>query len=1078
MFEAAVCKRCGARHVVGERAMVDEVQILGSPRMGSEDAAAFLVLGDGADSSDPEDDDDDDALASDATEHFDPAVICPQCGALGQSRTQCGCSVPVIRLREVKPANREQPIRRCAACGGRSSSGPILQRFLTGADAPVAVIATSLYQELPPAGRVKGGVGDGRKLLSFADSRQDAAFFAPYLERTYNRAVQRRLLWKTLTEQLEEGADELRMPDLVVQLKNQALATGIIDDDPDKLAPASQVRHWLYAEMVGFDRRLSLEGVGLAEIAVPVPRGLAAPEPLTSLGLSAQEAFDLVQVLLESVRRNRAVTVSSDVDLDDPIFEGAPMTGMRSMGSEPRVISWSPVRGVNRRLTYLRRVVEELGHDPEQARDLLHDIWEHWLTSSDWSDVLVGEEDPYGKGVLHRLKAERLLFRPVTNQHRPGRCGVCREVWWHTVRGICPGARCNGRVEAFDPFEARDHYRELYTSLDLIGLRVEEHTAQLTNAAAAARQQEFVDGKINALSCSTTFELGVDVGAIQAVLMRNVPPSPANYVQRAGRAGRRSGSPALVVTFAQRRSHDQQLFDRPLIMIDGHVAPPTVNVSNPAIVRRHVAALAFAAYLRRLTEDDHDESVYKTVDGFFAPTGSSTADRMMEWLHEHPAEVGEAIRRIVPPAVLEDADLGISSWAWLDFLDGDPHQEGKGKLEIAGREIRRELAQVDAEVERAVEKQQFKRAGYLQGVRKTIASGRTIDRLARVGVLPKYGFPVDVVDLDLGTETRVELSRDLAQAVAEFAPGNQLVADKRVWEGAGLRIEPGLRLLVHRLSKCRDCGAQWTWLEILEEPPDCPSCGATGTRGDRLVQPRFGFIGRDTGRRPGDRRPPKVAWSTSFFDDYEGPPPEPVTVPVGDGKVITRLSRQGRITVVNRGRGGGYDFCDDCGFIREASNQPLEKHERPAVPGLTTKKTTCTTFLKHASLGHWYLTDCVQIDLPSVSVSDEPRLKSLLAALLAAVEEVGIEHNDVNGSIGRRSSVVIFDSVPGGAGHARRIAEVLPELFASARRITESCECGADTSCYGCLRSYRNQTEHDLLERRLALEVLDQIGVR
>jgi ATP-dependent helicase YprA (DUF1998 family) len=94
-------------------------------------------------------------------------------------------------------------------------------------------------------------------------------------------------------------------------------------------------------------------------------------------------------------------------------------------------------------------------------------------------------------------------------------------------------------------------------------MSVEEHTAQWISSKASAIQAEFLRGRINVLSCSTTFELGVDVGEVQAVLPRNVPPSPANYVQRAGRAGRRTDAAALVVTFAQRRSHDLTYFDHP-----------------------------------------------------------------------------------------------------------------------------------------------------------------------------------------------------------------------------------------------------------------------------------------------------------------------------------------------------------------------------------------------------------------------------------------------------------------------------------------------------------------------------------
>jgi hypothetical protein len=289
-------------------------------------------------------------------------------------------------------------------------------------------------------------------------------------------------------------------------------------------------------------------------------------------------------------------------------------------------------------------------------------------------------------------------------------------------------------------------------------------------------------------------------------------------------------------------------------------------------------------------------------------------------------------------------------------------------------------------------------------------------------------------------------------------------------------VEPGLTLLVHRWAECRSCHARWTWLDELEEAPECPSCGADApAHGKRLIQPRFGFVGEDTGRRPGDARPPRLAFTSHFFDDYQGGDPDYQEVEIGSRIVTVAASRAGRITVVNQGPGGtGYQICRWCGFIQLPDKKPTESHDRP-IGGKA-----CTGNLVSAQLGHWYLTDTLQVS-PRLVLSREEAL-SALQALLAATEDVGIKHEDVNGAIHPDGvgvwSFVLFDSVPGGAGHARRLREVLPTLFSAARGRVEHCDCGEDTSCYGCLRSYRNQSDHDKLERRLALAVFDQLGVQ
>ena len=132
------------------------------------------------------------------------------------------------------------------------------------------------------------------------------------------------------------------------------------------------------------------------------------------------------------------------------------------------------------------------------------------------------------------------------------------------------------------------------------------------------------------MSCSTTFELGVDVGELEAVFMRNVPPSISNYVQRAGRAGRRASSTAFVLTFAQRRSHDFSHFNEPLKIINGRIKPPHVDIKNEKIVRRHMYAVALAMFWKQ------HRAYYGRVKDFFRWPGESATRRLREWLDTKP----------------------------------------------------------------------------------------------------------------------------------------------------------------------------------------------------------------------------------------------------------------------------------------------------------------------------------------------------------------------------------------------------------------------------------------------------------
>lgn len=1047
-------------------------------------------------------------------EEVQDVQLCPRCGAILSGESRCKCGVPLLRVSRVE-MGKKRTLERCVSCSTYTKGGVIF-RFLTSQYAPVSVLASTLYGDVPSAKegtRDHDRPGNGRKLLIFTDNRQRAAFFAPYLQRAQNRQLRRRLMVESLKNL--QGDEPLRFSDWMDLLLSCANRLGVFAENDYSLRQKRlTVATWLMQEFSGLDKRISLEGVGLLYFRPLRLPSWMPPQALLSppWSLSPEESFLVLAILLNTLRRQGAVTFLLenegihllDSEKKNEFLPRARLFYVRETQAENfskfGVYSWLPSEGYsNSRQDYLIRLLARKKGETKpsketilQATQMLSALWGYLIAMPKERNWFVSDSKERA-GMLYRLNHHLWEVIPTLEDDLTSWyvCDTCQNLTVFSVDGICPTYGCRGTLRALaeQPYSIHDNlYRYQYQHEEPLVLTAAEHTAQWKPQKAAEIQQKFIDGEINVLSSSTTFELGVDVGDLNTVLLHNVPPSTANYVQRAGRAGRRTNSVAIVVTFAQRRQHDLNFYADPERLIAGKIRPPVVPLRNDKIIRRHLHSVAFAAFLRWAKEKYG--YVYHTTGDFFAPEDPARngVKLFKTYLASRPSDVQTALLRITPnedPTLAER--LRLEQWEWLSYLIDSEN----AVLDRAAETLIGELSEFRHIEEKAASERKYDDAEQARRVQETIRSRELLGYLGTKNVLPKYGFPADVVPLqtdhlNIESANYIELERDLREAISEFAPGGQVVSAGKIWYSRGLKRLPGRSWVSYRYAICNSCNR----INILpgEQMIQQCICGhpIQGSKNQGVyVVPEYGFIADNKTDTPGENPPERIyasriylanyqtAEDTSPFDPQNFILDESFTAGIHVWKGYTRNAYLG---LVNKGYGQGFRICTVCGYadvIEPGAKKGSTEHRNP----LTHQK--CTGTQRNYHLGHHFMTDVLQLRFSQPPLEQSAIYSLLYAILNGASDALEIPPNDIGGLIfypDGAPSFLLYDTTPGGSGHVEMVFNNLRTTFESAYKRVANCDgCSSDTSCYSCLRNYNNQRVHDILVRGQAATSLAKI---
>ena len=969
--------------------------------------------------------------------------------------------------------------------------------FVTKGNEPFFNLVSEQFYVQPPVPQCIDQVNQGRKVLLFSDSRQRAAVLARDLTKAADEDAMKKALTVAAKELQEWAEHHGEIPTLsllyvfFLKVAYQNKLRFFYGNNEDELLKDLETMKIRY-EKKGDDLKYKLVSKKYFshkpdQYSEHLLRQLCSNfRSLTDVGLCWIEPCDIDDETFDEIEDVfREKNVNMTLEEFKSVFAAWAMEIMTSEYAVGADISDT----VRRNLTVYR---QRMGVDnestlPPRIRDILID---HGYSKEQIEIITKQLSQFLAQGVNSAsfyLNLETITLRYGAD-HEWYKCPRCSGVFPFTLWGKC--AHCGkGTPKQMDEndFKGIDFWRSpVLKAVEgdpqalMTRINTEEHTVQLShkdqrdNTWSTTEDYEMRfqnvhvnnDRPVDILSCTTTMEVGIDIGSLTAVGLRNIPPMRENYQQRAGRAGRRSAAISTIVTFTDNRPHDSFYFHNPQEIISGEPRTPWIDNNNKKLVYRHFNVILFTEFF---------DSICKGVDREDIP--SFFAQRYTRFVE------------FVKGKKKTDFDFDALIPRGVDF-DFETY-----KLQLC-----EEMDQLKLRVEAFPE--EYKED---DNTSKTV-----LDTLLEAGIFPTYSFPKDVVGFYVedknGLHIEQKPERSLDMAISEYAPGRIIVVNKDTYKSGGVysfhsKFKPGEQEHPARpffeskdyfrsLYYCNDSACSWMGLSYTKT---CPFCGKKSIEEKSLLRP-WGFApvaGRKQNSSDDDG---EVTFAEN--PSYSITPSEDEMVKV-DSFDNLRYSKRSEdpLIILNKGpKATGFMICKDCGAAVPGDDPaPLEKMLKPFVH--PHKQYFChhpANRIVNTYLGNQFKTDMVvyEITLDSEKINVDSRGlwihragQTLAEALtLAGGRLLDIEFNEIRSGYRLRYDseqrktyvdVFLFDSLSSGAGYCSALADRSEELMKEVRAILSECPAGCDSACHECLMHYWNQRVQNKLDRFAALELLD-----
>ncbi|MGD0088494.1 MAG: DEAD/DEAH box helicase [Planctomycetota bacterium] len=1143
VFPVAVCKTCGQHYLLGfYRGLEmdrgdptggqgeDDGNVYWEP-VGEEEGTRVNLT----DRFITEGDEDEGQTAGDRLDRKRfPIYVCRTCGTLHKnagdkcSHPRCKREGKLVRLWGLRQTG---PVALCPSCGQKGAQigdRPIepIRPLRAVNVANVHILAQNMVNAAPEG---------ERKLIIFSDNRQDAAFQAGWMQDHARRYRIRHLIYDYLKTQARPCSLGDIQDDLVSTLNaDQKLARAIAPEvysgrgeEAFGRGLQENLRYYLRILLVrevatGFKQRDGLEPWGMARV---IYHGLTAEHQTIQrwarqYHVPAAELAEGVAALLDSFRRSRYLHDSAapiftqywhesaeEIQRGYMPFMDQPPKGLKltreSSDKDTYVVQFISARGQ----TLAQNFVSKWGIPRELVNGFLEELLKFLTNEVSLFEpvTLLGQRKNALPGVSGVFQVASGQLGILTQKERY-RCTTCQRVHARpTPRSACSAMHCQGKVTREEP--SADDYNIALLEQAFSMVMAEEHSAQVPAQTRTQIEADFKrpNGRTNCLVATPTLEMGVDIGDLDMVLMRNVPPKPSNYWQRVGRAGRRHRM-AVLFTYCRASSHDRTFFDQPEALLDGLIETPRFNLNNPVMVQKHVHAAVMSELIRLsrmapeqsgLSEADVKElreiqkqalpdfiGTYLFEEGRHYRNQPYDVSGLRTLLTKHETRLRAAVAGVFATYWPEEAQQAATHERLADMIQRmtDEMQAAVNGLhqrmmwavqtlrKLTEAEHKKLLDDYEMSLRRRCER-------YLRSLGIQDRSTYALSVLATEGFFPGYGIYDGGVrafaSRALGQSERApdfDLGRPASIAVREFVPGNLLYANNGRYKVTLYHLPVGeskvdpeeylVSLEKQMVMEAAAAGRQPASYNqgALLPLSGLPICDADIAQFSRITD------------EENNRFQLPVAIMGYLRQEHRG----------GKAYKLSEIEIQHRfgqrLRLVNLGPADrvkkgelGYPMCSVCGATRSpyasASDLghflKLHKERCGKEPGwLGLHAETTVDGLLFAGMPSQEET---------VNLGEAVRMGA------ARVLEMGLDdlqYLNLPRQDGKHD-LWLYDPMPGGSGLLTQILERWEDVCAAATKVLQDCPKLCESSCYSCMRTYRNSYSHSLLNRHKAVEVIE-----